>query len=72
MDKKDTIKDFIGKSMLGKTARFVCNCTAHIDLSGTIVSYWISGTEIVFKVQTQEGKIYDIGENHPNMTVQTI
>ena len=72
MKEPKKLKEFIAESMIGKKARFLCNCTAHIDLSGTIVSYWLSGQEIVFKVQTADGKLYDIGENHPNMTVETI
>lgn len=66
------LKDFIGSSLVGKKLRFVCNCTAHIDVSGTIVGYTVLSNEILFKVQTPEGKLYEIGENHPNMTVETI
>lgn len=72
MKEPKKLKEFIAESMIGKKARFLCNCTARIDLSGTIVSYWMSGQEIVFKVQTTDGKLYDIGENHPNMTVESI
>jgi hypothetical protein len=67
--KEKKLKDFIGDSMVGKRLRFVCNCTAHIDISGTIVGYSILSNEILFKVQTPEGKLYEIGENHPNMNV---
>lgn len=67
--KEKKLKDFIGDSMVGKSARFVCNCTAHIDISGTVVGYSVIGNEILFKVQTPEGKLYEIGENHPNMNV---
>lgn len=67
--KEKKLKDFIGDSMVGKKARFVCDCTAHIDISGTIVGYTVIANEILFKIQTQEGKLYEIGENHPNMNV---
>ena len=66
------LKDFIGISLVGKKLRFLCNCTAHIDVSGTIVGYTVLSNEILFKVQTPEGKLYEIGENHPNMTVETL
>lgn len=67
--KEKKLKDFIGDSLVGKKLRFVCNCTAHIDISGTIVGYTVVGNEILFKVQTPEGKLHEIGENHPNMNV---
>lgn len=72
MREEKKLKDFIAESLLGKKARFVCNCTARFDAIGTIVSYWMSGNEIVFKIQTADGKLYDIGENHPNMTVEPL
>jgi hypothetical protein len=67
--KEKKLKDFIAESLVGKSARFVCNCTAHIDISGTVVGYTVLSNEILFKVQTQDGKLYEIGENHPNMNV---
>ncbi len=70
MSKK--LKDFIGEALVGKKVRFVCNCTAHIDVSGTIVGYTVLSNEILFKIQTPEGKLYEIGENHPSMMVEPL
>lgn len=65
-------KEFIGQSLVGKRVHFHCDCTARLDLTGTIVDYYILSGELLVKVQTAEGKIYDIGENHPSMLVEQL
>lgn len=63
------LKEYLGSVIVGKTLHFHCDCTAFSDLTGTIVDYYILSNELIFKVQRQDGKIYDIGENHPSMKV---
>lgn len=66
------LKDYIGKQIVGKTLHFHCDCTAFADITGTVIDYYVLSNEIVFKVQRQDGKIFDIGENHPSMVVNEL
>lgn len=66
------LKDYIGKQLVGKTFRFRCDCTAFTEITGRVVGYYVLSNEVVFKVQRQDGKIFDIGENHPSMSVEEV
>jgi hypothetical protein len=63
------VKEYLGSQMVGKSLHFKCDCTSPIDLVGTVVDYYILSNELMLKVQRADGKIYDIGENHPSMKV---
>lgn len=64
------LKDYIAQSMLGKKMRFRCNCLYPLDFVGRILDYNIKSNEIVWVVSSEDGKIINIGENHPNMEVE--
>lgn len=64
------LKDYIAQSMLGKKMRFRCNCIYPLDFVGRILDYNIKSNEIVWVVSSEDGKIINIGENHPNMEVE--
>ena len=66
---KTPFKKYMAQALLGKTLHFTCDCLMSLDVYGTIVDYVLSGSEIVFSVQTETGKIIKIGENHPSLQV---
>ena len=66
------LKDYIAQSMLGKKMRFRCNCLYPLDFVGRILDYNIKSNEIVWVVSSEDGKIVNIGENHPNMEVEQV
>lgn len=57
--------------MIGKKLHFKCGCLVPLDHDGIIVGYSISSNEIVFDVEV-DGKIINIGENHPDLKVVEI
>ena len=65
---EEPLKDYMGKMMVGKTFRFICNCIVSMDITGTIKDYDIVNNEIVFLVESK-GKIIKIGENHPKLKI---
>lgn len=65
---EESLKDYIGKMMIGKRFRFLCNCIISMDVTGTIKDYEISSNEIIFFVDTGK-KVIKIGENHPNLKI---
>lgn len=65
---EESLKDYIGKMMIGKRFRFLCRCIISMDITGTIKDYEISSNEIIFLVDV-DGKIIKIGENHPNLKI---
>lgn len=64
-------KDYIATEMIGKKLHFKCGCLVPLDHDGIIVGYSISSNEIVFDVEV-DGKIINIGENHPDLKVVEI
>lgn len=69
----ERLKDVLAKQMVGKTLKFHCNCIAFNDIVGTVVGYYTLSNEIIFKVsRSTDGKIFDIGENHPSMEVEEL
>ena len=66
------IKQYIAELMKGNKYRFLCECTFKLDVIGVIVDYKISGQEIIFMVQDENGKIIPIGSNHPNLFISQI
>ena len=64
-------KSYIAESLIGKKLHFKCECIFPIDKIGTIVDYKIVSNEIVFMVDVG-GKIISLGENHPNLYVESL
>lgn len=64
-------KEHIAQQMIGKRLRFKCDCLFPMDIIGTIKSYKVSNNEIIFNVE-HSGKMIEIGENHPKLTVEEV
>lgn len=66
------IKEYIGKQLVGKRLHLHCDCTVPIDVTGVVVDYYVVSRELFLKVQRSDGKIFDIGENHPSLNVEEL
>jgi len=67
-----TIKDYLAAPLVGNTYKFKCDCIFPLNTIGTVKAYSVSGNEIIFKVDIGDGKIIDIGENHPNLIIEPV
>lgn len=62
-------KEYMGDQMIGHKLHFQCDCMMQLNVYGTIVDYSIIKNELVFSVDVN-GKIIQIGENHPNLYIK--
>lgn len=62
-------KQYILERCIGKRLRFKCNCVMMMNFVGTIVDGYIRNNEIIFKIDV-DGRLIEIGENHPGMMVE--
>lgn len=66
-----TFKEYIAERTIGEVLHFKCDCLFPMDFTGRIIGYHISSGCIIFHVQSDsDNKVIEIGENHPNMTVE--
>ena len=65
------IKEYIAKTLIGKTFRFKCDCLIKMDIIGKVVDYEIVNNEILFIINSSN-KIIKLGENHPNLEIYEI
>lgn len=65
----ESFKQYIAEQLIGKKLKFKCNCIFPINHVGTIVDYKFIQNEIIFIVDI-DGKIVQLGENHPNLYVE--
>ena len=63
------IKEYIGKSFVGKSYHFKCNCIMNLDISGVVCDYEIIGNEVVLLVM-HENKVVRIGLNTPSLMIK--
>lgn len=64
-------KDFIANKLKGKNVHFKCDCILKMDVVGVVVSYSVRGSEIVYRVRTED-KYIDIGENTPKLQIEIL
>lgn len=57
--------------MFGHTYHFMCDCVMHLDVTGTVVDWSISGQEVILHVDVDQ-KIVKIGLNHPHLTIEEV
>lgn len=67
----ENFKEFIAQQLIGRNFHFKCQCLFPLDFIGVVKGYKIQGDEIIWKIDN-EGKLIDIGMNHPNMTVEEV
>lgn len=65
------IKEYIGKSFVGKPYHFTCNCIMNLDISGVVCDYEIIDNEVVLLVMHAD-KVVRIGLNTPSLMIKDI
>lgn len=65
------IKDYIGKSFVGKKLHFKCDCLIGIDIIGYCVLYKIHDNEIILYIEYKDKQI-PIGLNTPNLQIEVL
>ena len=64
-------KEYIAQNLIGKKLHFKCDCIFPMDFIGIIKGYSISNNEMIFDVD-KDGKIIQIGENHPKLSIEEV
>lgn len=62
-------KEFVAQHLIGYTVRFICDCIIRLDITGVVTGYEMSGSEIVYIVDTGDRRV-KIGENTPKLEVE--
>ena len=65
------LKDILGQYLKNKKVHVKCDCVLNMDFIGVVVDYKIKSNEIVWTIQTN-GKLIEIGENHPNLMIKLL
>lgn len=65
-------KQYVGSTLLNRKVHFACDCIIGLDVTGTVVNYEIVGTEIVYLLVTDDGKLVRIGENTPDLRISVM
>ena len=65
------IKDYIGKSFVGKRLHLKCDCIVGIDITGPCISYEISGNEVILIIEVNNRHI-PVGLNTPNLNIEIL
>ena len=65
------IKDYIGKSFVGKRLHLKCDCLISIDITGHCVLYKIHDNEIILYIEYNDKQI-PIGLNTPNLQIEVL
>ena len=64
-------KDYIKSIFKGKKVRFRSDCIVKIDITGTVIGFDHSGSELIFLVNTGE-RIVKIGENTSKLEIDFV
>ena len=67
----ENIKDYIGKSFVGKRLHLKCDCLIGIDIIGPCVLYKIHDNEIILYIEYNNKQI-PIGLNTPNLQIEIL
>lgn len=65
------LKDILGQYLKNKKVHVKCDCVLNMDFIGVVVDYKIKSNEIIWTIQTN-GKLIEIGENHPNLMIKLL
>ena len=65
------IKDYIGKSFVGKRLHLKCDCIVGIDITGPCISYEISGGEVILIIEANNRNI-PVGLNTPKLNIEIL
>lgn len=65
-------KKYVGDALLNRKVRLACDCIIGLDVIGTVVNYEIVGSEIVYLLATDDGKLIRVGENTPDLRISVM
>lgn len=65
-------KEYIMNQFNQKAVHFKCDCLIGLDVKGTVVSSEIISNEIIYTIQTRDGRQIKIGENTPGLKIEFI
>lgn len=65
------IKDYIGKSFVGKRLHLKCDCIVGIDITGPCISYEISGNEVILIIEANN-RCIPVGLNTPKLNIEIL
>ena len=65
------IKDYIGKSFVGKRLHLKCDCIVGIDITGPCISYEVSGNEVILIIEANNRHI-PVGLNTPKLKIEIL
>lgn len=66
-----SIKDYIGKSFVGKRLHLKCDCIVGIDITGPCISYEVSGNEVILIIEANNRNI-PVGLNTPKLNIEIL
>ena len=65
------IKDYIGKSFVGKRLHLKCDCIVGIDIMGPCISYEVSSNEVILIIEANNRHI-PVGLNTPKLNIEIL
>ena len=65
------IKDYIGKSFIGKKLHLKCDCLIRFDITGQCILYKIHDNEIILYIEYNDKQI-PVGLNTPNLQIEVL
>lgn len=65
-------KQYVGSTLLNRKVHFACDCIIGLDVVGTVVNYETIGSEIVYVLDTGDGKLVRVGENTPDLRISVM
>jgi len=65
-------KEYIISQFNQKAVHFKCDCLIGLDVKGTVVDSEIVSNEIIYTIQTRDGRQIKIGENTPGLKIEFI
>lgn len=65
-------KQYVGDALLNRKVHLACDCIIGLDVVGTVVNYEVVGSEIVYMLATDDGKLIRVGENTPDLRIEVL
>lgn len=65
-------KEYIMNQFNQKAVHFKCDCLIGLDVKGIVVDSEIISNEIIYTIQTRDGRQIKIGENTPGLKIEFI
>ena len=67
----ENYKEYIINQFKGRKVRFLSDCVAKLEITGTVVDTENNGSEIIYIVDVG-GKLLKVGENTPKLMIDFV